>query len=133
MLGWVWEQRACFHDSCLYHENKLNFPPLPRVDPNPALTLTGCDPADAGLLIAIGPEGGWVEPDELGLLHSFGFEVGRLTAVRREIACFCFFQAVVCAVWHHVYGFVDGAWRRRDFPPVQHLIKKTFLIQCSLW
>ena len=66
-------------------------PPLPHVDPKPASALTGCNPADAGLLIAIGPEGGWVEPDELGLLHSFGFEVGCLAAVRREIAFFLLF------------------------------------------
>eukprot|EP00903_Cladosiphon_okamuranus_P010372 g9812.t2 len=33
-----------------------------------------CNPADAGVLVAVGPEGGWVEPDELQLLESFGFQ-----------------------------------------------------------
>lgn len=41
----------------------------------------GCDPADAGILVTIGPEGGWVEPDELELLQSFGFQVCVLRSV----------------------------------------------------
>lgn len=41
----------------------------------PLVVCTGCDPADANLLVAVGPEGGWVEPDELQFLESFGFQV----------------------------------------------------------
>lgn len=40
---------------------------------------TGCDPANAGVLVAVGPEGGWVEPDELEFLQSFGFQVNLST------------------------------------------------------
>lgn len=37
--------------------------------------ITGCDPAEAGVLVTVGPEGGWEEPHELNLLSSFGFQV----------------------------------------------------------
>lgn len=50
--------------------------------PTPFSFCKGCDPADAGILVTIGPEGGWVEPDELELLQSFGFQVSFFLASR---------------------------------------------------
>ncbi|CAM9214074.1 unnamed protein product [Scytosiphon promiscuus] len=48
----------------------------------------GCDPADAGVLVAVGPEGGWVEPDELEFLQSFGFQAVTLgdRVLRSDVA-----------------------------------------------
>ncbi|CAM9512692.1 unnamed protein product [Pylaiella littoralis] len=48
----------------------------------------GCDPADAGVLVAVGPEGGWVEPNELQFLESFGFQAVTLGSrvLRSDVA-----------------------------------------------
>ncbi|CAM9161963.1 unnamed protein product [Ectocarpus sp. 4 AP-2014] len=62
--------------------------------PTPALRFSqieppkGCDPADVGVLVAVGPEGGWVEPDELQLLQSFGFQAVTLGSrvLRSDVA-----------------------------------------------
>ncbi|CAM9280064.1 unnamed protein product, partial [Hapterophycus canaliculatus] len=52
------------------HPTRLPVTAAPRAERDG----TCCDPADAGVLVAVGPEGGWVEPDELEYLQSFGFQ-----------------------------------------------------------
>ncbi|CAM9304876.1 unnamed protein product [Ascophyllum nodosum] len=69
----------------------------------------GCDPADAGILVTVGPEGGWVEPNELELLQSFGFQAVTLgkRVLRSDVA--------VCALLSLAHAWVEE--RARECTP----------------
>ncbi|CAM9429926.1 unnamed protein product [Choristocarpus tenellus] len=50
-------------------------------------SVTCCPPADTGVLVTVGPEGGWDEPYELELLSAYGFQVcAQVAGVERGYA-----------------------------------------------
>ncbi|CAM9686667.1 unnamed protein product, partial [Discosporangium mesarthrocarpum] len=68
----------------------------------------GCNPAEAGVLVTVGPEGGWDELYELDLLRAHGFQGVTLgpRVLRSDVA--------VCALLALAHSWVESCERVGD-------------------